>query len=146
MELQKTGRDIVILESGGGEFDGTVQALNDGVPTALDETDLTGPAADAGGTSHHRGGHCLPLDSIDFARAPLSGQVLRQGIRDEFGRGDLRMLLDLGRFVRWPTGACSTSCCVTPLALILRLKTGALKSRSPISGKPTTATTASSGP
>lgn len=74
VELEKTGRRIVLLESGGREFDASAQALNDGTVTGLDRTDLTaGRLRLLGGTSNHWGGHCLPLDPIDFARAPLSG-------------------------------------------------------------------------
>lgn len=74
MELQKTGQRVALLESGGREFDNAVQALNDGVLTGLEETDLTaGRLRLLGGTSNHWGGHCLPLDPIDFDRTPLSG-------------------------------------------------------------------------
>lgn len=76
MEMADTGLRIALLESGGLEFDDRAQALNDGTLSALDTTDLTGARMRLlGGTSNHWGGHCLPLDPIDFARAPLSGMT-----------------------------------------------------------------------
>lgn len=74
LELEQSGQTIAILESGGLDFDDDAQMLNDGVVTGLDETDLIGGRLRLlGGTSNHWGGHCLPLDPIDFARRPLSG-------------------------------------------------------------------------
>ena len=74
MELQSTGARIVVLESGGTDFDERAQLLNDGRLTGLEETDLTAARLRwFGGATNHWGGHCLPLDRIDFDRAPLSG-------------------------------------------------------------------------
>ncbi len=74
MELATTGLNIIVLESGGIDFDDSAQSLNDGRVTGLDEIDLTAARLRLfGGTSNHWGGHCLPLDRIDFDRAPLSG-------------------------------------------------------------------------
>jgi len=73
-ELENTGLKVALLESGGLEFDAATQALYDGPVTALDVTDLTAARLrQFGGTSNHWGGHCLPLDEIDFERPPLSG-------------------------------------------------------------------------
>lgn len=73
-ELSGQGLRVALLESGGLEFDGDTQLLYDGTVTGLEETDLTASRLRFfGGTSNHWGGHCLPLDPIDFDRAPLSG-------------------------------------------------------------------------
>ncbi len=74
MELMGSGLRIVLIESGGLDFDDRAQALNDGRLTALDTTDLTAARLRMlGGATSHWGGQCLPLDPIDFARAPPGG-------------------------------------------------------------------------
>lgn len=74
-ELDGTGLRVALLESGGEEFDGDTQELYDGDVTGLEEEfDLTASRLRfLGGTSNHWGGRCVPLDPIDFARAPFSG-------------------------------------------------------------------------
>ncbi|MEM6890612.1 MAG: GMC family oxidoreductase [Pseudomonadota bacterium] len=75
-ELVGSGLRIAVLESGGLEFDGDTQELYDGAVTGLDEVDLMAIRLRMlGGTSNHWGGNCLPLDNIDFERAPLSGMT-----------------------------------------------------------------------
>lgn len=75
-ELIGSGLRVALLESGGDEFDPDTQLLYDGVVTGLEETDLTASRLRfLGGTSNHWGGHCLPLDEIDFSRSPLGGQT-----------------------------------------------------------------------
>ncbi len=74
MELAGSGIRVALIESGGEEFDPETQELYDGSVTGLEETDLTASRLRfLGGTSNHWGGHCLPLDPIDFERAPSSG-------------------------------------------------------------------------
>lgn len=74
LELENSGLRVVLLESGGDEFDDRIQQLNDGRLTALDTTDLSAASLRMlGGATNHWGGHCLPLDRIDLERAPLSG-------------------------------------------------------------------------
>ncbi|MEM8616227.1 MAG: FAD-binding protein [Pseudomonadota bacterium] len=74
LEMQGSGQKVMLLESGGDDFDERAQDLNEGILTGLEETDLTAARLRLlGGASNHWGGHCLPLDKIDFARAPLSG-------------------------------------------------------------------------
>lgn len=74
MELEKSGLRVILLESGGEDFDDRAQELNDGSLSELETTDLiAGRLRLLGGTSNHWGGHCLPLDRIDFSRPPLSG-------------------------------------------------------------------------
>ena len=75
-ELEGTGLRIAVLESGGREFDVDTQALYEGEVTGLDVVDLdTIRLRFLGGSSNHWGGYCLPLDPIDFDRAPLSGMT-----------------------------------------------------------------------
>ncbi|TCP39582.1 GMC oxidoreductase [Rhodovulum marinum] len=74
-ELESTGLRIALLESGGEEYDDACQDLNDGrIEGNDDEYDLASSRLRyLGGTSNHWGGHCTPLDPIDFARAPATG-------------------------------------------------------------------------
>jgi choline dehydrogenase-like flavoprotein len=100
-ELDGTGRRVALLESGGREFDAEAQALNDGRVTGLETIDLAAARLRLlGGTSHHWGGFCLPLDPIDFERAPLSGMtgwpVPRREVLDHYPRAC--DYCDLGRF------------------------------------------------
>ncbi len=74
MELRDSGLRIALVESGDLDFDPDIQALYDGEVTGHDALDLTGIRLRMfGGTSNHWGGHCLPLDRLDFSRRPLSG-------------------------------------------------------------------------
>lgn len=73
-ELRGRGLRIALLESGGLDFSSDVQLLNDGVVEGNKEFDLlAGRLRFFGGTSNHWGGHCTPLDPVDFDRAPASG-------------------------------------------------------------------------
>lgn len=74
-ELAGSGLRIALLESGREEFDPDIQALYDGVVEGNShELDLTAIRLRMwGGTSNHWGGHCTPLDPLDFARAPGTG-------------------------------------------------------------------------
>lgn len=73
-ELQGSGLRIALLESGDRDFDADTQELYDAGHTGNEQTDLlAGRLRYFGGTSNHWGGHCLPLDKIDFARAPANG-------------------------------------------------------------------------
>ena len=75
-ELNGTGRRVALLEAGGEDFDDATQLLFDGPVTGRDNIDLSAARLRMlGGTSNHWGGHCLPLDEIDFARRPLGGQT-----------------------------------------------------------------------
>jgi len=70
-ELKDTGLRIALLESGGDDYDDAAQDLNDGVIEGNDdEYDLISSRLRyLGGTSNHWGGHCTPLDAIDFERS-----------------------------------------------------------------------------
>jgi choline dehydrogenase-like flavoprotein len=75
LELQGQGLRIGMLESGGDSFDPDTQMLYDGEVTG--HTGVIDLAAVRlrylGGATNHWAGRCLPLDRIDFERAPLSG-------------------------------------------------------------------------
>lgn len=74
LELSGAGLQIALVESGGREFEPDTQELYDGLVTGLDAIDLMAIRLRMfGGTSNHWGGHCTPLDRIDFERRPLSG-------------------------------------------------------------------------
>lgn len=77
LELEKSGKSVALLESGGFELDDETQDFYNG--------ELTGDQNSGvhftrlryfGGTSNHWGGHCLPFEPIDFeakAAIPDSG-------------------------------------------------------------------------
>jgi choline dehydrogenase-like flavoprotein len=74
LELRGSGLRIALIESGDVHFDPDTQALYEGESVGHDATDLVASRLRMfGGTSNHWGGHCLPLDAIDFARSPFSG-------------------------------------------------------------------------
>lgn len=77
LELMETGLKVVVLESGGETFDADTQMLYDGAVSGHPYTpDLAAIRLRyLGGTMNHWGGRCVPLDEIDFARAPLSGET-----------------------------------------------------------------------
>jgi choline dehydrogenase-like flavoprotein len=100
-EFDGTGRSVGLLESGGLEFDPQAQALNEGLVTGLETIDLAAARLRLlGGTSHHWGGFCLPLDPVDFERAPLSGMTgwpfPRSELLEHYPRACV--YCDLGRF------------------------------------------------
>lgn len=101
LELEATGLRIALLESGGEDYDDATQDLYDGRITGLDRTDLlTSRLRFLGGTSNHWGGHCLPLDPIDFERGPLNGMsgwpFPRAALTDAYRRA--HVYCDLGDF------------------------------------------------
>ena len=58
---------VVLLESGGMDFEPDTQALYEGRSIGLPFSDLTTSRLRYfGGTTNHWGGYCLPLDPIDF--------------------------------------------------------------------------------
>jgi choline dehydrogenase-like flavoprotein len=75
LELERHGFLVALLESGGFAFDPDTHILNDGLVTGHEDgTDLAAIRLRyLGGATNHWGGLCLPLDRIDFERAPLSG-------------------------------------------------------------------------
>lgn len=74
LELARADLRIALVESGGEDFDPDTQALYEGETVGNDIVDLMAARLRfLGGTSNHWGGHCLPLDAIDFDRRPLNG-------------------------------------------------------------------------
>ena len=69
--LEGGGRRIVLLESGGLDYDGATQALYQGANLGLPYYDLdVCRLRYFGGTTNHWEGRCRPLDAIDFEARP----------------------------------------------------------------------------
>jgi choline dehydrogenase-like flavoprotein len=87
-ELAGAPARVIVLESGGREFEPEVQALYAGRNVGLPYFDLaTTRLRYLGGTTNHWSGRCAPLDPIDFrARSwmPLSGWPLAAGELDPY--------------------------------------------------------------
>ena len=94
-EMIGTGLRVVVLESGGFDFDERTQSLYEGRNTGFpDDAIYLNRLRFFGGTTNHWAGHCRPLDPIDFERrdwVPYSGwpnlvqsarEVLRAGAAD----------------------------------------------------------------
>ncbi|MCB1890554.1 MAG: GMC family oxidoreductase [Rhodocyclaceae bacterium] len=64
--LQGSGRDICLVESGGLTPESDTQALADGECAGIDYPLQASRVRAFGGSSHHWGGFCRPLDPIDF--------------------------------------------------------------------------------
>ncbi len=66
-ELAGTNMSVIVLESGGDQYDTNVQALYSGESSGLDyfPLDVTRQRV-FGGTTNHWGGWCSPLDNMDF--------------------------------------------------------------------------------
>lgn len=68
-KLLESGIDVVLLESGGIDFDPEIAALNEGEITGLDYYDLENARLRFfGGSTAIWGGRCAELDPIDFAK------------------------------------------------------------------------------
>jgi choline dehydrogenase-like flavoprotein len=70
-ELRDSGLRLIVLESGGFDFDKTVQDLYRGKtsPNYDDPLDVC-RLRYFGGTTNHWAGYCRPLDEVDFHRRP----------------------------------------------------------------------------
>jgi choline dehydrogenase-like flavoprotein len=67
LALADSGQDILLLESGGMEFDAKAQSLYAGAQSGVAYTALDGGRLRfLGGSTNHWGGWCRPLDAIDF--------------------------------------------------------------------------------
>ncbi len=67
LALQDSGHSILLLESGGMNFDSKTQALYAGRESGVAFTALDGGRLRfLGGSTNHWGGWCRPLDAIDF--------------------------------------------------------------------------------
>ena len=68
-EFIGTNRNVILLESGGLEFDQQIQALYSGDNTGLPSFDIdVNRLRYFGGTTNHWAGHSHPLDPIDFEK------------------------------------------------------------------------------
>ena len=68
-KLLESGIDVVLLESGGIDFDPEIAALNEGEITGHDYYDLEyARLRFFGGSTAIWGGRCAELDPIDFAK------------------------------------------------------------------------------
>jgi choline dehydrogenase-like flavoprotein len=66
-----TGRRVLLVESGGLDFDGATQALYEGANVGRDYFDLdVCRLRFFGGTTNHWEGRCRPLDPLDFEARP----------------------------------------------------------------------------
>ena len=91
IELAQQFKDVLLLESGGVEFEPDTQSLYDGPLLGHDSTALDSSRLRfLGGTTNHWAGACAPFDVVDFERTadrPYSGWPHRQCIRrDPVGR------------------------------------------------------------
>lgn len=81
LEMGKTAHRILLLESGGLEFEDDTQALYDGESVGWDYYPLDATRLRFfGGTTNHWGGMCTRLNPIDFEQrpwVPLSGWPIR---------------------------------------------------------------------
>jgi choline dehydrogenase-like flavoprotein len=100
LELEASGRRVLLLESGGLDYDDATQDLYHGEAqgplTPIDGSRLRY----LGGTTNHWNGRCLPLDPIDFEPrdwVPESGWPFRrETLEDAYARA--QPYLELGRF------------------------------------------------
>jgi len=67
LALKDSGRSVILLESGGMEFEAATQALYEGPETGTPYLPLNASRMRfLGGSTNHWGGWCRPLDRIDF--------------------------------------------------------------------------------
>jgi|TARA_A100001391_G_scaffold31836_3_gene17000 choline dehydrogenase-like flavoprotein len=101
LELARRGITSVLLESGGMQYEESVQSLYDGKVTGHANTDVSySRLRQFGGTSGHWTGMCAPLEAIDFeARdgVPHSGWPITRAALDPFYER-AQPYLDLGPY------------------------------------------------
>ncbi len=112
LALAHTKLNIVLLESGGMNFDPRVQSLYAGSESGVPYTALeAGRLRFMGGSSNHWGGYCRPLDEIDFeARdwVPHSGWPIgRKHLAPYYPRA--QQLVEAGPWVYDDSGAAVTA-------------------------------------
>lgn len=93
--------NVILLESGGLEFDPQIQALYSGENTGLPSFDVhVNRLRYFGGTTNHWAGHSRPLDPIDFEKkqwVPHSGwPISRDDLEDYYRRA--QPVLELGDY------------------------------------------------
>lgn len=110
LEFVNTPVRVLLLEGGGFDLEGPVQALYRGEIVGRPYYPLEGARLHYfGGTTGHWGGYCAPFDAIDFERRPWvphSGWPLTRGDLDPYYER-AHPLLDLGPYdydpARWAT-------------------------------------------
>lgn len=88
LKLSELGRSVLLLESGGFDYDGDTQALNDGQNIGQEYFPIQSCRLRFfGGTTMHWTGQCTPLDDIDFEErewVPNSGWPINKSDLDPF--------------------------------------------------------------
>jgi choline dehydrogenase-like flavoprotein len=76
LELSRAGQRVVLLESGGTNFDAEVQHLGDTVGGDDYHVEMSlATRRQVGGTSNLWGGRCVPFDPVDFEPRPIVDQA-----------------------------------------------------------------------
>ncbi len=120
LALADTRLDILLLESGGMNFDPRIQKLYAGSESGVPYTALeAGRLRFLGGSTNHWGGYCRPLDDIDFETrdwVPHSGwPITRKDLAPYYARA--QSLVEAGPWVYDQHGATVTAAKGAPLAL-----------------------------
>jgi choline dehydrogenase-like flavoprotein len=102
LALADTPIRMLMLESGGADYDATTQALYAGSETGVPYIRLdAGRLRYLGGSSNHWGGYCRPLDAIDFETRdwlPYSGwPFTRSALEPYFARA--QAMVEAGPFI-----------------------------------------------
>ena len=108
-EFANTGHSVVLLESGGLQFDRPTQDLYKGTNVRGDFSLTTSRFRMLGGTSYVWGGWCTPLDDSDFRKrdwVPYSGwPITKADLVPHYRRA--QSLCELGRYrytvAEWPS-------------------------------------------
>jgi choline dehydrogenase-like flavoprotein len=119
LALADSGVRVLLLESGGMQFDGPTQALYKGTETGVRYIPLEASRLRfLGGSSNHWGGWCRPLDAIDFeprAWLPHSGwPITKSALAPYYERA--QSLVEAGPFI-YDDSAKWTSALGAPIAL-----------------------------
>lgn len=76
LELARAGRDVVLLESGEGQFDPELDRLDDTVGADPHHVAMSlATRRQLGGASNIWGGRCVPFDPVDFEQRPIAGDA-----------------------------------------------------------------------
>ncbi len=120
LALADSKLDILLLESGGMNFDPRIQAMYAGSESGVPYTALeAGRLRFLGGSTNHWGGYCRPLDDIDFETrdwVPHSGwPITRKDLAPYYARA--QSLVEAGPWVYDQHGAAVAAAKGAPLAL-----------------------------
>jgi choline dehydrogenase-like flavoprotein len=76
LELARRGRDVVLLESGGIDFDPKLEGVDETVGSDPHHVPLSlATCRRLGGASNIWGGRCVPFDPVDFEPRPIVGEA-----------------------------------------------------------------------